>query len=132
MCAGDTAYFKFNTSLQDSIRNIRWNWGYPATKEFGRGPKVSYYFEDFKYYQPYEGPVVGRNDENIVYNGENWLYNYVVRTNTYSLEREGKTDVFITDTLEVIVTSIIKDWKVVAIKTNTDQLIKTHLNNYLD
>lgn len=124
MCAGDTAYFKFNTSLQDSIRNLRWNWGYPATKDFGRGPKVSYYFENFQYYQPYEGPVAGRNDEDIIYNGENWLYNYVVRTNTYSLEREGKTDVFITDTLEVIVTSIIKDWKVVAVKTNTDQLIK--------
>jgi len=123
MCPGDTAYFKFNTSLQDSIQNLRWNWGYPANG-FGRGPLISYYFEDFKYYQPYTGPVAGRNDENIVYNGEDWLYNYVVRTNTYAVRREGTTDVFITDTVETIVTSIIKDWKTIAIKTNADQIIK--------
>ena len=122
MCAGDTAYFRFNTSLQDSIKTIRWNWGYPANG-FGRGPLVSYYFEEFKYYQPYNGPVAGRNDENIVYNGEDWLYNYVIRTNTYALRREGLQDVFITDTVETIVTSIIKDWKTVAVKTNADQII---------
>lgn len=124
ICAGDTAYFKFNTSLQDSIKNLRWNWGYPANG-FGRGPLVSYYFEDFKYYQPYTGPVAGRNDDGVVtYNGEDWLYNYVVRTNTYAVRREGKTDVFITDTVETIVTSIIKDWKTVAVKTNADQIVK--------
>jgi len=123
MCPGDTAYFRFTTPLQDSIKNIRWNWGYPANG-FGRGPLVSYYFEDFKYYQPYTGPVVGRNDENIVYNGEDWLYNSVIRTNTYAVRREGKTDVFITDTIETLVTSIIKDWKVIAIRTNADQIIK--------
>ena len=112
LCPGDTVWYKFNTTLQDSIRSLRWNWGYT---DQNNSPQLSLYQEQFSYYQPYKGPSADRNDSDIVWNGENWLYNYVVRTKLEDLEP------FYSDT---IVTSIIKDWKVVAKTGNADILVK--------
>ena len=113
MCPGDTAYYRIINPIQDSIKTLRWAWGYQG---LGKGPNLSIYVEEFQYYQPYKGPRPNRNDKDIVYNGEDWLYNYVVRRNI--------DDILGEELLDTIVTSIIKDWKIVAIKTNTDQLIK--------
>jgi gliding motility-associated-like protein len=121
MCPGDTAYYRITNPIQDSVKTLRWAWGYQG---LGKGPNLSIYVEEFKYYQPYTGPKPNRNDKNIVYNGEDWLYNYVVRRNI--------DDVLGEEIIDTIVTSIIKDWKVVAIKTNTDQLIKDAFEQLLN
>ncbi len=102
MCAGDTAWFRINDPIQDSISVLRWAWGYQGA---GRGPNLDIYIERFHYYKKYEGPSPQRNDKDVVWNGEDWLYNYVVR--------ESLTDFFGLVEIDTIVTSIIKDWRVV-------------------
>jgi|TARA_B110000902_G_scaffold10046_1_gene12240 PKD repeat protein len=117
ICAGGDAYFKLNTESQDNIKFLRFYLGYPG-RGSGRGPILSYYFEDFQYLQPYTGPKPNRNDASIIYNGENWLYNSVIRTNTYTIEGSNGHHTFVTDTIETIVTAIIKDWKTEAVYEN--------------
>ena len=112
MCAGGTAYFKMDQELQDSIKTLRWAWGYQG---IGRGPNLAVYVEEFEYYQPYTGPVAGRNDENYTYNGEDWLYNYVVRREL--------SDITGNQILDTIVTLIIKDWQIIANTRNANTLV---------
>lgn len=80
-CAGDTAIFYLEVARQDSTQALRWNYGYQGAGNAGSNYFATY-DEIFRRYQKYTGPVPGRNDENIVWNGEDWLYNYVVRTET--------------------------------------------------
>lgn len=116
MCPGDTAFFRINSPIQDSIESLTWNWGYDAgANPTGRGPEFSQYNETFKYFEPYTGPVAGRNDKDIVYNGEDWLYNYVIRATNTSYD--GVV------TLDTIVISILKDWKVIADKRFGNQIV---------
>lgn len=114
MCAGGTAYYQINQPLQDSIRTLRWNWGYQG---IGRGPNSAIYAEEFQYYQPYTGPVAGRNDEDYAYSGENWLYNFVIRREI--------NDIGGNQIIDTIVTLIIKDWQVIADTRNADVLVET-------
>jgi len=115
LCPGDTVWYKFNTTLQDSIRSLRWNWGYPGGDN---SPRLSLYSEIFSYYKPYGGPRTYRNDSNIVWtNTDKWLYNYVVRTKLEDLEKQPPIG-------DTIVTSIIKDWKIVAKTGNADILVE--------
>lgn len=109
MCAGDTAWFQIDVPLQDSLAVLQWNWGYNGN---GRGPLSEVYQESFHYYKKYTGPSPTRNDKDIVYNGEDWLFNYVIRQDLTSYS--GLT------ILDTIVTAIIKDWKVV-VNTTTLQ-----------
>lgn len=112
MCAGDTAYFRLRETIQDSITSLRWNWGYQG---IGKGVNLAGYSEQFVYYQPYTGPVPGRNDQDVVYNGEKWLYNYVIRSNL--------SDVTGFETIDTIVTSIMRDWRIVADKSAADDIV---------
>jgi PKD repeat protein len=100
ICAGESAYFKLDESIQHNISTLRWNWGYQG---LGEGPDLDLYVEEFKYAEKYNGPSPTRNDKDILYAGEDWLYNYVVRSTID--EFSGFT------TLDTIVTSILKDWK---------------------
>lgn len=109
ICAGGDAYFKLNEEAQDDIKNLRLNFGYPGNG-IGEGPGINFYFEDFNYLQPYTGPKSGRNDAGITYNGQDWLYNSVTRINVYGINGQNGL-VIVQDTLETIVTAIIKDWK---------------------
>jgi gliding motility-associated-like protein len=108
-CAGDTAIFYLEVDRQDSTQLLRWNYGYQ-----GAGSAGSNYFatydEFFRRYQPYTGPVPGRNDEDIVYNGEDWLYNYVVRTET--------DDVRGFNIIDTIVTAIFFEYEIAIDKSN--------------
>jgi len=106
MCAGATAYFQLEDPIQDSITALRWNWGYPGN--VGRGPQQGGYSEEFYYYKEYNGPQANRNDANIAYNGEKWLYNFIVRYNIDDLSG--------TKLIDTIVVNIIKKWEVVASK----------------
>lgn len=115
LCPGDTVWYKFNTTLQDSIRSLRWNWGYPGGDN---SPDPSLYSEIFSYYKPYGGPRPYRNDSDIVWNTtDKWLYNYVVRNTLEDFEDQPPIG-------DTIVTSIIKDWKIVAKTGNADILVK--------
>jgi gliding motility-associated-like protein len=102
MCAGDTAWFRINDPIQDSISVLRWAWGYQG---IGRGPNLDVYIETFHYYKTYTGPSATRNDKDVAYNGEDWIYNYVIR--------QSLTDFYGLQTLDTIVTAIIKDWRTV-------------------
>jgi len=115
ICAGGTAYFRIDEPVQDSISTLRWAWGYQG---IGRGTPnaLDVYIEQTKYYQEYTGPVAGRNDQNVNWNGEKWLYNYIIR--------QTLNDVLGLQTLDTIVTTIIKDWRIVANTRNADQLVK--------
>lgn len=112
ICAGGDAWFQIQEPIQDSISVLRWAWGYQGV---GKGPDLDIYVERFEYYKPYNGPVKGRNDENVVYNGENWLYNYVIR--------ETITDFGGYEVIDTIVATIIKDWKVVVDTRNAGKAI---------
>ncbi|MBR9859320.1 T9SS type A sorting domain-containing protein [bacterium] len=57
------------------------------------------YQEDYYSLQNYEGPSPSRNDSNIMYNGENWRFNYVVRRYEDNITRD------------TVVTAIIKNFK---------------------
>ncbi|MBR9861390.1 PKD domain-containing protein [bacterium] len=116
ICAGGDAYFMINEPIQDSIRTLRWNWGYQG---FGRGVNLATYIEQFEYYQRYDGPSPTRNDRNVAYNGEDWLYNYVIR--------QELSDVTGLKTIDTIVTQIIYDWKVVVNTDNADDAIEDAL-----
>ena len=116
ICAGDTAFFQIDDPIQDSIRALRWSWGYQGLEGLAKGPQFSYYIEEFKYYEPYPGPSGSRNDADVVYNGENWLYNYVVR--------QTIDDIIGLQVIDTIVTSIMRDWKLVANKDNADDVVK--------
>ena len=113
ICAGDAAYFRINEPIQDSIRTLRWNWGYQG---IGRGVNLATYIEQWEYYQPYTGPSPTRNDKDVVWNGEDWLYNYIIRINL--------SDVTGTEIIDTIVTSVIKEWRIVADKSGADDVVK--------
>ena len=104
ICAGDDAYFKLTTDKQDGIHSLRFNPGYSHAA--GKRPELDLYFELFEYMQPYTGPSPTRNDKDITYSGEDWYYNYVIRTNLLST-RNG----YSSTTTDTIVTAIVKDWK---------------------
>jgi hypothetical protein len=108
VCPGATVYYKLDDPIQDSISSIRWNWGYPG--DIGRGPQQGGYSEEFYYYQDYTGPRANRNDKDVVYSGQDWLYNYVVR---YNID-----DLYGLKLVDTTVVTIIKDYKRVAIKRN--------------
>lgn len=112
ICAGGAAYFRINEPIQDSIKTLRWNWGYQG---IGRGVNLASYVEQWEYYQPYPGPSPTRNDKDVVYNGEDWMYNYIIRISL--------SDVLGTQTIDTIVTSIIKDWKIIADKSGADDVV---------
>lgn len=121
ICAGEDAYFRINEPIQDSISVLRWDWGYQG---IGRGPLLDVYVEQFKYYQEYEGPVAGRNDENVSWNSsDKWLYNYVIR--------QKITDFGGYETIDTIVATIVKDWKVVAEKRNAAKAIERAFDQVL-
>jgi len=113
ICAGGDAYFQINEPIQDSIAVLRWAWGYQG---IGKGPDLDIYVEQFEYYKEYTGPVAGRNDKDIVYNGEDWLYNYVIR--------QQITDFGGYETIDTIVTAIVKDWRIVANTRNADKAVE--------
>jgi gliding motility-associated-like protein len=96
ICAGETAYFRLLNPIQDSMSALRWNWGYPD--------RLSGYYEEFAYFQEYKGPVSGRNDADVQWNGEKWLYNYVIR---HDLD-----EVFGDEVIDTLVTRIYRDWMV--------------------
>jgi gliding motility-associated-like protein len=102
ICAGETAYFRILNPIQDSISALRWNWGYQD--------RLSGYYELFKYFETYTGPVKGRNDENASdwQAGNNWKYNFIER---HSLD-EVDGDILI----DTIVTKVYRDW---AVSVNT-------------
>jgi len=108
LCAGDTAYFRIVQPIQDSIAAIRWNWGYQD--------RTMGYFEEWKYYQPYLGPSATRNDKDVIWKGEKWLYNYVIRSSI--------DDVNFVVTLDTIVRSIMRDWQTITNTDRADDLIK--------
>ncbi|MFT7592153.1 MAG: hypothetical protein ACI9UJ_002082, partial [bacterium] len=93
-CKGDTVYIKPNKKLQSGIKHLRWNWGDQE--------HIDMYYEEFKSLEKYTGPSANRNDKDVVYKGENWLYNYVVR--------HEYDDVYGDVVLDTIVTAIIKDY----------------------
>jgi len=95
ICKGEDIYLKLRHDQQFNVSNFRINYGYQN--------RLGGYYEEFKYLQVYDGPVAGRNDENVDYQGENWRYNYVVR---HTLD-ELYGDI----ALDTIVTSIVKEWK---------------------
>ncbi|NNJ56713.1 MAG: PKD domain-containing protein, partial [Bacteroidia bacterium] len=116
ICAGDTAFFQIDVPIQDSLRTLRWSWGYQGLAGLAKGPQFSYYIEEYHYYKPYTGPYPGRNDADVVYNGEDWLFNYVIR--------QTLDDVLGLQTIDTIVTSIMREWKTLADKSNADQIVK--------
>ncbi|MFT5158103.1 MAG: PKD repeat protein [Bacteroidia bacterium] len=95
ICKGEEVYLKLKHDHQMNISTFNINYGYQN--------RLGGYYEDFKYLQDYDGPVVGRNDENVDYKGENWRYNYVIR---HTID-----EVFGDIILDTIVTSILKEWK---------------------
>ncbi|MFT5479572.1 MAG: gliding motility-associated-like protein, partial [Bacteroidia bacterium] len=95
ICAGETAYFRLLNPIQDSISALRWNWGYPD--------RLSGYYEEFYYWQPYTGPVKGRTDENVDWKStDEWLYNFVIRHNL--------DEVFGDETIDTLVTRVYREW----------------------
>ncbi|MFT5724674.1 MAG: PKD repeat protein [Bacteroidia bacterium] len=94
ICKGDTVCFKMNNEIQHSLKALRWNWGNQT--------ELNGYYEEFKNLEKYTGPVSTRNDKDVVYNGEDWLYNYVVRHELSELYGDV--------VLDTIVTAIIKDY----------------------
>lgn len=108
LCAGETAYFRILNPIQDSIASMRWNWGYQD--------RTMGYFEQWKYYEPYKGPSPTRNDKDVKWNGEKWLYNYVIRSTI--------DDVQGVITLDTIVRSIMRDWQIITNTDRADKLIK--------
>ncbi|PCJ64620.1 MAG: hypothetical protein COA58_12850 [Bacteroidetes bacterium] len=114
ICPGGTAYFKINREIQDNISSMRWSWGYPGAN-VSPGPELAGYVEQFIYHEEYTGPVAGRNDAGITYNGEDWLYNYVIR--------QELNDITGNKILDTIVTSIHKEWQVLANTQNADDVI---------
>jgi len=109
ICAGESAYFEIDESIQHNISTLRWNWGYQGA---GDGPGLDLYVEEFHYFETYDGPSPTRNDKDINYAGEDWLYNYVVRSNID--EFSGVTS------LDTIVSSILKDWKTESVFENQE------------
>lgn len=107
ICAGESATFEIDEPFQNDIATLRWNWGHQGN---GKGPSLDLYVEEFKYLEKYNGPSPTRNDKDIAYSGENWLYNYVVRSTINDFS--GIT------VLDTIVSSIIKDWKTEATYEN--------------
>jgi gliding motility-associated-like protein len=111
ICAGEEAWFELNTLNQDSISVLAWRWGYPT--------RLDAYVELFNYYQPWDGPSPTRNDRNADTTGKNgkpWIYNYVIR--------QELTTEFGTVTLDTIVTTVIRDWKVEYDPTVANDLIE--------
>ncbi len=103
ICAGETAWFRFINPIQDSIEFLRWNWGYQD--------RLLGYFEEHKYFQDYNGPVNGRNDEDVDWSpSDNWLANTLVR---YTID-----DVFGIQPVDTIVKRIYRQWTV---KANTER-----------
>jgi len=76
MCAGDTAYVRMNTPIQEAITTfaVFWSSYDGSTTHDGR------YFEETKYFEDYLGPRSYRNDKDISWNGEtDWKYDYTVQ-----------------------------------------------------
>jgi gliding motility-associated-like protein len=76
MCAGDTAYIRMQTPVQEAITTfaVFWSSYDGSTTHQGR------YFEETKYFEDYLGPRSYRNDKDITWNGEtDWKYDYSVR-----------------------------------------------------
>ncbi len=95
ICKGGDIYLKLKNEDQFGLQTLRINNGYQD--------RLSGYYEDFHYLEEYNGPVVGRNDADVKYSGEDWRYNYVVR---HTLD-----DLYGDVTLDTIVTAIVKDWE---------------------
>jgi PKD repeat protein len=95
VCKGEDIYLKLKRDQQFGINALRLNYGHQD--------RLRGYYETFHYLEEYNGPVTGRNDENVTYKGEDWRYNYVVRHNLDELLGDV--------TLDTIVTAIVKDWK---------------------
>ena len=113
ICAGGDAYFQIDFPIQDSIDVLRWAWGYQG---IGKGPQLDIYVEQFKYYEKYTGPVAGRNDANVNWDpSDEWLYNFVIR--------QTITDFGGLEIIDTIVTTIIKDYEIIANTRNADKLI---------
>jgi PKD repeat protein len=102
ICAGKDAYFLINNPIQNEIKTLRWSWGYQGIGK-GSPNALDVYLEEFHYLEKYNGPVANRNDSAISYNGENWLFNYIVRKNLDDIEG--------LEVIDTIVTSIVKEWK---------------------
>lgn len=100
ICAGESAAFEIDEPFQNDIATLRWNWGHQGN---GEGPDFDFYIEEFNYLQKYTGPSPTRNDKDVAYAGEDWLYNYIVRSTL--------TDVAGISILDTIVSAIVKDWK---------------------
>lgn len=80
MCAGDTAYVRMQTPIQEAITTFAVFWSSYDGRETHQGR----YFEETKYFEDYLGPRSYRNDKNVSWNGEtDWKYDYTVR-NTLS------------------------------------------------
>ncbi len=94
-CKGDTVYFQLENPNQSEIAQLSWNWGDANNEES--------YSEQNYLLQKYDGPKANRNDKDVKYNGEDWLYNYVVRQKTNV--DEG------TIVLDTIVTAIVKEYR---------------------
>lgn len=94
LCKGEETYFKLTQDKHQNIKTFRWNWGEPD--------RLSGYYEEFHYLEKYTGPRSNRNDKDITYNGEDWLYNYVVR---HDLD-----ELYGVVVLDTIVTALVKDY----------------------
>lgn len=122
ICAGEDAYFKLNTEIQNGIKFLRFDKGYNSNG-YNTSPGFGYYLEEFEYMQAYNGPSPTRNDFGIAYNGEDWYYNYVVRSNHIYVSNKYEVTV-----LDTIVTSIVKDWKIEVELSNPDIQLFSNAN----
>lgn len=101
--------FKIDNAFQKNIATLSWDWGY---SEYTEGPDFDKYIEEFHYLEDYEGPSPSRNDKNLIYAGEKWLYNYVVR-----ISINATTGITLHDT---VVTAIVKDWQTTSTLDHND------------
>jgi len=113
VCVGDTFTFKLNDPLMDSITQLTWTWN---------DDEGTYYEENSFYYQPYKGPSPTRND-NVIKDWkktDKWLYNYVIRVNY---------DGFSFQTIDTIVTAVIRKWNIVPDVSKAGDALKTAFNS---
>lgn len=115
ICAGDTAYFLLEDFYQDSISVITWNWGYTTPG------KTQQYVEEFYYFADYKGPSPSRNDKDVNWNGEPWKFNYVVR--------RTNRPVYGVQTIDTIVTAILREWEVYFDKSRSGPAIKQYFED---
>jgi gliding motility-associated-like protein len=125
MCVGDSAYLRVLNPVQEEIKEIAVFWNVDDGTLESADVKRGVYQEIYHYYEEYEGPVTGRNDEDVDWDpSDEWLHTYVER-NTYSYTKNQTSnqiqDIILRDTL---VTRIFRDWEVRADTRRADDAVE--------